>query len=295
MTVILSDPRLQGPRTLIARTPAEAAAAAVAAQADDPIAARNAAARARAARARAQDLREQAVVREQFKARCAREMAAARRGQMQIGDVIGGVRPGEQRGFVHKKILGAVGAVGDFLPIPAFIPGIARRLAGSDQKRRGTDIKFAPFGGGGGPPQRTPCDFPMVRDSQGRCRKPTSGEFGGPQFEVGEAVMGRYGAALEPGSRIIDRAICLRGMQLGNDGLCYNKGQITNKQRMWPAGRKPLLSGGDMRCINIAARAGRRLEGATKRLQRLGMMKKPVRRALPPHRHAKEAAHVVSV
>jgi len=93
--------------------------------------------------------------------------------------------------------------------------------------------------------------------------------------EVGEAIMGRYGAALFPGSMMIDRAVCLRGMQLADDGLCYNKSQISNKQRMWPAGRKPLLSGGDMRAIGTAARAGKRLEGATKRLQRMGMMKKP--------------------
>jgi len=155
-----------------------------------------------------------------------------------------------------------------------------------------------PVGGGGGrdPGGRAgPCDFPMVLDSAGRCRTPTSGEFGGEQFGVGAAVMGRYGAALEPGSQIIDRAICLRGMQLGDDGLCYNKSQITNKQRMWPAGRKPLLSGGDMRAISIAARAGRRLEGATKRLQRLGMMKKATPRRLAPHQHAKASTAVVSV
>ena len=133
----------------------------------------------------------------------------------------------------------------------------------------------------------------MVVDDQGRCRMPTSGRLGGPQFEVGEAVMGRYGAALEPGSRIIDRAICLRGMQLGDDGLCYNKAQITNKQRMWPAGRKPLLSGGDMRAISIASRAGRRMELATKRLQRRGMMKKPARRITSrAHAHAKPIAAV---
>ena len=234
---------------------------------------------------------------------------------------LNGGRPGDERGFIHKKILGAVGKVAGILPIPGagIIGGIAGRLAGSiGKKQPATTAKFGlgqetgrpnggcgvgrifdangrcipipGFGGGTGP-----CDFPMVRDSAGRCRKPTSGEFGGPQFDVGNAVMGRYGAALEPGSMMIDRAICLRGMQLGNDGLCYNKGQITNKQRMWPAGRKPLLSGGDMRAISIAARAGRRMELATKRLQRMGMMKKPVRRGAAPHAHARAARDVVSV
>lgn len=95
---------------------------------------------------------------------------------------------------------------------------------------------------------------------------------------VGDAVMGRYGAGLVPGSQRIDRAVCLRGMQLGDDGLCYNRGQITNKQRAWPAGRKPLLTGGEMRAISIASNAGRRLERTTKRLQKIGLMKRPVRR-----------------
>ena len=98
--------------------------------------------------------------------------------------------------------------------------------------------------------------------------------------------MGRYGAGLEPGSIEIQRAVCLKGMQLGNDGVCYNKSQITNKQRMWPAGRKPLLTGGDMRAISTAARAGRRMDLATKRLQKMGMMKKPVRRTGPTRHQA---------
>ena len=105
-----------------------------------------------------------------------------------------------------------------------------------------------------------------------------------PAGPVGEAVAGQYGAAFMPGSLMIDRAVCDRGQQLGNDGLCYNKGAISNKQRMWPAGRKPLLSGGDMRAISIAARAGKRLEGATKRLQAIGLMKKPASRGRVPAR-----------
>lgn len=213
-----------------------------------------------------------------------------------------GGKPGDERGFFHKKILGVVGKVAGILPIPGagIIGTVARTLAGGGtpsgrtvprtltarptefsaaEKERGRAVKFAerPFGGGAGP-----CRPGTVPDPQGRgfCIAPTSPL--GAQELVGEAIMGRYGAALVPGSRIIDRAVCLPGMQLGDDGLCYNKSQITNKQRMWPAGRKPLLSGGDMRAISIAARAGRRLEGATKRLQRMGMMKKPAsRRALP--------------
>ena len=239
---------------------------------------------------------------------------------------------GNERGFIHKKLLGVVGKVAGVIPLPGagIIGTIARKLSRKKaRKERATASKFdvttgrqagaipATFGplGTDCPPNfkwnsalqlcfpprgitgggRPPCDFPMVRDSAGNCRKPTSGEFGGEQFGVGAAVMGRYGAALEPGSQIVDRAICLKGMQLGDDGLCYNKSQISNKQRMWPAGRKPLLSGGDMAAIQKAARAARRLEGTTKRLQRMGMMKKPTPRRLPPHQHARAARDVVSV
>jgi len=105
-------------------------------------------------------------------------------------------------------------------------------------------------------------------------------------FRATEPVMGQYGAGFVPASQIVDRAVCNRGQQLGNDGVCYAKAAISNKQRMWPAGRKPLLSGGDMRAISTAARAGRRMELATKRLQRMGMMKKP-----SPRRQATLAGH----
>jgi len=194
-------------------------------------------------------------------------------------------------------------------------------LAGAQGKEFGRDLKFAgtrsegfTFGGGRPPIATTglapavtvrstqfrpptfagtPCDFPKVLDSAGRCRMPTSGEFGGEQFGVGEAVIGRYGAALEPGSMIIDRAVCLKGMQLGNDGLCYNKGAITNSQRQWPRGRRPLLTGGDMRAIGIAARAGSKLDRTTKRLRALGMMKAlPKGRGTRMHAHAKPIAAV---
>lgn len=114
---------------------------------------------------------------------------------------------------------------------------------------------------------------------------------GGPPFTVpaagrddrpvGDAVMGRYGAALVPGSMIVDRAVCLRGMHLADDGLCYNKGAITNKQRAWPRGRKPLLTGGEMRAISVAHRAAGRLTRTAVRLQEMGLIKKPVARKPP--------------
>jgi len=225
-------------------------------------------------------------------------------------------RPGDERGFIHKKLLRGVSKLAGVLPIPgaSTISAITGALAGSRttlprtvtarvtqfsqaEKRLGAAVKF-----GGTEVQsqslasRIPCIWPFRIDPvDGVCRL-FAGDQGGPDDQpVGEAVMGQYGAGLVPGTRAISRAVCLRGMQLGNDGVCYNKSQISNKQRMWPAGRRPLLTGGDMRAISTAARAGRRLDLTTKRLQKLGMMKKPSaggRRALPVHQHAKQIAAV---
>ena len=244
---------------------------------------------------------------------------------MLYGDLDHG-RPNDQRGFIHKKLFGVVKKVSGFLPIPAFASGVLGAIAGKlqgrvDQKQAGLQAKFPELGVGPLQPLATtvpstvprltspprafrprqlddqsqrPCPFPGQRRLPGgQCT------FSGPGVAgvrpVGDAVMGQYGAGLTPGSLIVDRAVCLPGMQLGNDGLCYNKSQITNKQRMWPAGRKPLLTGGDMRAISTAARAGRRLDLATKRLQKMGMMKKPASRAARAHAHAKAATGVVSV
>ena len=158
-----------------------------------------------------------------------------------------------------------------------------------------------PFGGGGSPcrpAESARCcelrngDFTQQRQYQRECVAPPAGNGAAPTG-VGDAVMGQYGAALEPGVMAIERSVCLPGMQLAKDGLCYNKGAITNSQRMWPRGRRPLLTGGDMRAIGIAARAGSKLDRTTKRLRALGMMKAlPKGRGTRAHAHAKPVAAV---
>jgi len=218
-------------------------------------------------------------------------------------------RPGDERGFIHKKLLRTVSKISGIVPIPGagVVSAITGRLGGSgrtvprtltarptrfsqEEKEFGRNLKF-----GGGETQRfrgfgeEGCLVPgMRRDpGTGKC-KFFVGDRAGPNggAPVGDAVLGRYGAGVEPGIQTIDRAVCGKGMQLGDDGICYHKSAISNKQRMWPAGRRPLLTGGDMNAISIAARSGRRLEGATKRLQRMGMMKKPARaRATRAHHH----------
>ena len=212
--------------------------------------------------------------------------------------------------FVHKRLLGAAkgfvtsgfnpveAARGFFAPAPPVRRPAPRTLTArpsatsAAEKEMGRAAKFSPE------PSRSivatgagPCRFPRIKIGS-RCVDltaiPPGGRpllsdpvVGGPQpvgGPAGEAVMGRYGAGLVPGSRMIDRAICPRGMQLGNDGLCYNKGQIKNSERMWPRGRRPLLTGGEMRAISVASRAAGRLTRTAVRLQEIGLIKKPVAR-----------------
>lgn len=173
----------------------------------------------------------------------------------------------------------------------------------AQEKETGRMVKFPDFTMGPAPGPRAPfrsraitrrtgCVFPTRPDPvTGECKVFLGDRPGrdtrplpiGPGVATGGAVMGRYGAALEPGSRIIDRAVCLRGMQLGDDGLCYNRGSIKNSERMWPRGRRPLLTGGEMRAISIASRAAGRLTRTAVRLQEIGLIKKPVARK-PRHK-----------
>ena len=92
--------------------------------------------------------------------------------------------------------------------------------------------------------------------------------------DFGEAVMGRFGAALVPASVATTTLRCPRGAVLGIDNLCYNKRDLHKDQRKWVPGRKPLLTGGDLNAISRAARAARKMATQTKRLQLLGLMPK---------------------
>jgi len=114
------------------------------------------------------------------------------------------------------------------------------------------------------------------RDQFGQCSFFVGERVGPEDISVGEPVMGQFGAAYVPGNKIIDRAVCLKGDVVGSDGLCYPKRSIRNKDREWPRGRRPLLTGGDMRAISVAHRAASRLTRTAGRLQDMGLIKKPI-------------------
>jgi len=113
---------------------------------------------------------------------------------------------------------------------------------------------------------------------------------------AGVPVMGRFGAGTEPAVFMTDTRRCPRRSVLGVDGICYNKGDLRNSDRWWPRGRRPLLTGGDMRAISTASSAAKKLQRKQKQLESLGLLKRPAprtRRALPAG-HRAELRHAGS-
>ncbi len=200
---------------------------------------------------------------------------------MEFGELDRG-RPGDVRAFIHRRVLGFVGGLG--------IPGISTAA----------NIVKGVVGGGGGSqvvPQTFPQTLPFSSVIPGRsvqagangracprgtvwdrptgaCVSPRS-PFGREQRE-GTAVMGRYGAAEVPFDETRLVMVCPTGTALGKDDLCY--AHLPNRDRKYPRGRRPLLTGGDMRSISRARRAGNRLANAKSDLIAIGMLKAPSRR-----------------
>lgn len=169
-----------------------------------------------------------------------------------------------------------IGLRAKFLPELPSIPDVFQNVK--------TRLGFNGNGGGNG---RQECEFPLVPLPDGGCEFP-----GSPRGAPGEARMGRYGAALDPMFRTINKRECLPGMILGKDLLCYNKGAISNKERLWPKGTAPLLTGGEMAAIRKADTARGKVARTAKRL---GIQPVTRRATTKRHAHAKAATGVVNV
>ena len=213
-------------------------------------------------------------------------------------------------GFVHKRIGGAIkggltslitggnplgGAVGGFIGgggVPATqVPTMQQIAAASPGKftaaqLQGTRDHLAHGHGRGDSGHSwmtaelvaaSQCSPGFHMDASGICVSTGSpGDIStGVEFpdQYGAAVIGRFGTALQPAQHPTVVRRCPPGAVLGRDNLCYDK--LRNSERKWPKGKAPLLTGGQMNAISIAARAASKLERTTKRLQKIGLMKKP--------------------
>ena len=101
------------------------------------------------------------------------------------------------------------------------------------------------------------------------------------------AVTGQFGAGFEASIVSREMRLCPPKTVLGVDGVCYNRRDLRNAERAWPRGRRPLMTGGDVRAISIANRAATRLQRKQKQLEDMGMLKKKVcpkpKQLLPGH------------
>jgi len=212
-------------------------------------------------------------------------------------------KPNDVRGFVHGRIKRAVGGFitgGPTGAVAGFIQGGGQDLSTRGKKRGGRVVDFrhvhqstgrrhthfvgdAPISSIVALPEISgPCQFPLVRDVDGVCRTP--GSPADVSVGGGMALMGRFGAGLAPQHENVATMRCLPGMVLGKmeaDGshLCYNKKDLTNKERLWPRGRRPLGTPGEMAALSKAASFGRRMETTVKRMQKIGVLKKPAKRS----------------
>lgn len=194
--------------------------------------------------------------------------------------------PTDERPFIHKKILGGISKLAGILPIPGanIISGIAGGLGGVGRpvispvtpqtftpQPQATTIPGRMSVGASG---AAPCQFPLILNPQGQCVSHESPL--GQGTAVGMPIAGLYGAGFVPGSEIRDIAVCPSGFVLGTDGICYD--HLRNRQRMYPRGRRPLLTGGDLNAITKSRSAATKLKNARADLTALGMLKAPTRR-----------------
>ena len=212
-------------------------------------------------------------------------------------------RMADESGFVHRRIIGAVGgfirggplgAVGGFItggrqptPVTPVAPPPISCPPGFRFDGRSC-VPFQPpvrLGGipGGLPLRLPPPIVPQPRAPTGGRDIPLTARTALAPGQMGEAVMGRFGAGFEPDVVEGTTRTCGRGAVLGVDGICYNKRDLRNSERFWPRGRRPLLTGGEVRAISVASSAAKKLQRKQKQLEEMGLLKKPVaRRAKAP-------------
>lgn len=242
------------------------------------------------------------------------------------------MRPNDERGILHKRILGGIGGfisggpvgaaagffgggkngapfpftggggTGGSLPLPfnggepsllnaststivAFIKNNFSRLSHATlakitgwtaaQIQATFDETVLAAAGGNG----VRCEPPFI-PSQNRefCVFPGS-PAGGQEF-----LKGRFGPAMEPSFRTVNVRDCDPGQILGKDFLCYESGAISNKERLYPRGTRPLLTGGEMRAIAKASAAESKIRTVA---ARLGVCPKPPRKRAPAGHKAK--------
>jgi len=141
-------------------------------------------------------------------------------------------------------------------------------------------------GGNGARPGPLTRPAPLPPFAASMAAAPLNGEIPRPDIPT-LAVTGQFGAGFEASIISREMRLCPPKTVLGVDGVCYNRRDLRNDERAWPRGRRPLLTGGEMRAVSTASAAAKKLQRKQKQLQELGLLPRPqrARRALlPGHR-----------
>lgn len=187
-------------------------------------------------------------------------------------------------GYVAPGIIDAItGGLGGFAT-----GGIGGAIGGALTGLLGSGGNNDPRSGSTGSTGQTfvSCPTGYVQDpSTGQCLKTgvsgvlertiPGGNTGTLSDVYGQAMMGRYGAALVPAQRASMTFKCPPGTVLGDDNLCYNKRDLRRDERKWRPAAKPLLSAGDAKVLRRAHAVERRLQEVSGRFL---AAPKPVRR-----------------
>jgi hypothetical protein len=175
--------------------------------------------------------------------------------------------------FVHHRIIG--GVTGFLTGGPA---GAVGGFAGGGRPAQTPYTPHVVPSMGFQPPSgQPPCIPPFRRDPLTGSCKIFAGTQSGPDPAPGVGVMvapqGQgLGLMHHPHApEVVDVRTrrCGKGHVLSWQGMCVSKKEIRNKDRMWPAPRRPLGTPGDLNAVSKAASFGRRLNSNKKRLKRL--------------------------
>jgi len=198
--------------------------------------------------------------------------------------------PNDVRNFVHRRIIGA--ATG-FLTggITGAIGGAVRGGRSGGQPAFTASDRPVASARGLTARGRTRCLPGQIRINNGLCVDPMAALPGGRPFlsgatsairasgfmDAGGARFGGNGGAYAPQIDDVIVRRCFPGDVLGKDGFCYPKSSIKNSEREHPKGRRPLGTPGELKALAKAASFGRRMEETVKRMQKIGVLKKPSR------------------
>ena len=154
---------------------------------------------------------------------------------------------------------GIFGGIGD--AVTSVIPGgiddfIWDRIRPRGGSGNGIIPSLTPTNGAG-----QSCPSPLVRDQSGICVSP--GSPGDASTNPGGVTDGLYGPARQPIRVQSSRLECPDGFVLGKDDKCYNNLGPNSPHRKWKKGPQPLLTSGQVKTLNEAAKIENRLLSKT--------------------------------